>query len=94
MKKYFRMLKGTLQQMSGWIHTYIANQDGLECVNSDVRVHSVFYSVCQSLFYVIAFKQKDLFNNRKSKLIVRCIVARIFNSTSFRYKLFGNVKLR
>lgn len=63
------MLKGTLQQMADWIHGYIANQDGLECVNNDVRIHSVFYSVCQSLFYVIAFRQKDLFSCRKGKKI-------------------------
>lgn len=59
------MLKGTLQQMADWIHKYISTQDGLECVNSDVRVHSVFYSVCQALFYVVAFRQKDLLNSKK-----------------------------
>lgn len=64
------MLKGTLQQMADWIHSYIATQDGLECVNSDIRVHSVFYSVCQYLLYVIAFRQKDLFNNRKSEKLI------------------------
>lgn len=62
------MLKGTLQQMAEWIHCYIMTQDdGRDCVNADVRVHAAFYSVCQALFYVIAFRQKDLFNNRKSK---------------------------
>lgn len=60
------MLKGTLQQMTDWIHSYISTQDGLECVNSDVRVHTVFYSVCQALFYVIAFRHKELVANKKS----------------------------
>lgn len=61
------MLKGALQQMADWIHAYISNQDGLECVNSDVRVHSVFYAVCQGLFYVIAFRHHDLLSTKKSK---------------------------
>lgn len=62
------MLKGTLQQMAEWIHSYIANQDGNEYINGDIRVHSVFYSVCQGLFYVIAFRQNDLVSTRKSML--------------------------
>ncbi|KAJ8945039.1 hypothetical protein NQ318_019034 [Aromia moschata] len=60
------MLKGTLQQMAEWIHSYIANQDGLECVNSDVRVHSVFYSVCQALFYIVSFRHKDFIGSKKN----------------------------
>ncbi|KAG5889235.1 hypothetical protein JTB14_006371 [Gonioctena quinquepunctata] len=58
-------LKGTLQQLAEWIHSYISNQDGLECINSDVRVHQVFYSVCQALFYIVAFRHKDLVNYKK-----------------------------
>lgn len=63
------MVKGTLQQMAEWIHSYISTQDGLECVNSDVRVHAVFYSTCQALFYVVAFRQKDLLDSRKSRYL-------------------------
>lgn len=53
--------------MAEWIHTYNSNQDGLECVNSDVRVHSVFYSVCQALFYIVSFRHKALVKSKKSK---------------------------
>ncbi|XP_018574446.1 RNA polymerase I-specific transcription initiation factor RRN3 [Anoplophora glabripennis] len=60
------ILKGTLQQMAEWIHTYNSNQDGLECVNSDVRVHSVFYSVCQALFYIVSFRHKDFIGKKKN----------------------------
>ncbi|KAF2881222.1 hypothetical protein ILUMI_24946 [Ignelater luminosus] len=60
------MLKGTLQQMASWIHSYIVTQDGLECINSDIRVHGVFYGVCQALFYIIAFRYRDLVNTRKN----------------------------
>ncbi|CAH0555911.1 unnamed protein product [Brassicogethes aeneus] len=61
----FLMLKGTLQQMADWVHSYIGTQDGLEYINSDVRVHSVFYSVCQALFYVVVFRKKDLLRTKK-----------------------------
>jgi RNA polymerase I-specific transcription initiation factor RRN3 len=61
------MLKGTLQEMGNWIHSYIGEQDGLECVNSDVRIHRVFYAVCQALFYIVSFRHKELVNTKKSK---------------------------
>lgn len=54
--------------MSDWAHSYISAQDSLECANSDVRVHTVFYSVCQALFYIVAFRHKDLVDTKKSKL--------------------------
>jgi RNA polymerase I-specific transcription initiation factor RRN3 len=63
----FSILKASIAEMSTWIHTYISSQDGLECVNSDVRVHSVFYAICQTLFYVIAFRHYDLVRTKKSK---------------------------
>lgn len=61
------MLKGTLQQMASWIHSYIAAQDSFESVNSDLRVHAVFYAVCQALFYVVTFRHRELLNSKKSK---------------------------
>ncbi|XP_028142826.2 RNA polymerase I-specific transcription initiation factor RRN3 [Diabrotica virgifera virgifera] len=60
------MIKGTMQQLAEWIHSYISAQDGLEYVNSDLRVHSVFYSVCQALFYIVAFRYKDLVHSKKN----------------------------
>lgn len=56
-----------LKQMSQWIHSYISSQDSLQSANSDIRVHSVFYAVCQALFYLIAFRHKDLTDTKKSK---------------------------
>ncbi|KAK4875405.1 hypothetical protein RN001_011827 [Aquatica leii] len=77
------MLKGTLQQMSNWIHSYIVTQDELGCINSDIRIHVVFYSVCQALFYMIAFRHKDLVRKKKdivfleslnlSKMVTCCL---------------------
>lgn len=60
------MLKTSIAEMSTWIHKYISSQDGLEYINSDVRVHCVFYTVCQTLFYVIAFRHCDLVHTKKN----------------------------
>lgn len=75
------MLKGTLQEMAEWIHVYISSQDGLEYINSDVRVHYVFYSVCQALFYVVVFRKKDLVQTKKGTTY-KCLI------NTFIYTLF------
>lgn len=63
----YRMLKGTLQQMAAWIHSYIAAQDSVEGANSDLRVHAVFYAVCQALFYAVTFRHRELLESKKSE---------------------------
>lgn len=60
------MLKATLKQMADWIHSYISAQDGVESVNADVRIHSVFYSICQALFYLMVFRHSELVAKKKS----------------------------
>lgn len=65
----FRSAKVVLQGLSQWIHDYINTQDELGMVNSDVRVHKVFYSVCQALFYIVVFRHKDFVHKRKGKLM-------------------------
>jgi RNA polymerase I-specific transcription initiation factor RRN3 len=67
------MLKGTLQEMGNWIHSYIGEQDGLECVNSDVRIHRVFYAVCQALFYIVSFRHKELVNTKKNVVFLESL---------------------
>ncbi|XP_014223564.1 RNA polymerase I-specific transcription initiation factor RRN3 [Trichogramma pretiosum] len=66
------VIQNTLVEMSAWIHSYISSQEmSLECVNSDVRVHTVFYSVCQAMFYLLAFRHKDIIDTKKSLLILQ-----------------------
>jgi hypothetical protein len=73
----FRILKASIAEMSTWIHSYISSQDGLECVNSDIRVHSVFYTICQTLFYVIAFRHSDFVHTKKSKWSDKILMSHI-----------------
>ncbi|XP_065345871.1 RNA polymerase I-specific transcription initiation factor RRN3 [Cloeon dipterum] len=52
-----------LQQMSKWCHAYVeAQQDATIC---DVKMHGIFYSVCQGLFYIVAFRHADLMATEK-----------------------------
>lgn len=53
-----------LRNICLWIHSYISNQDTAE-TNFSCRVHGVFYSTCQALFYLIAFRHRDLVNHNK-----------------------------
>lgn len=52
--------------MSNWIHSYI-QQDNLQGVNTDLRAHVVFYFICQAMFYLIAYRHKELTDGKKSK---------------------------
>ena len=61
------LLQGILSEMANWIHGYIYSQDMMECADSDLKVHIVFYAICQGLFYLIAFRHKDIMNGKKSK---------------------------
>ncbi|CAH1185721.1 unnamed protein product [Phyllotreta striolata] len=67
------MIKGTLQQLAEWIHSYISSQDGFEYVNSDIRSHSVFYAVCQALFYIVAFRYKDFVQSKKNIVFLQSL---------------------
>lgn len=67
------VVKVTMQQIAEWIHTYIANQDAVECLNADIRAHAVFYSVCQALFYLVAFRHKDLVERKKNIIFLESL---------------------
>ncbi|KAK9513068.1 hypothetical protein O3M35_001342 [Rhynocoris fuscipes] len=47
-----------LTEMSKWTQSYIAGQEDNLCF--DIRLHLVFYTTCQAMFYVIAFRYKEL----------------------------------
>jgi RNA polymerase I-specific transcription initiation factor RRN3 len=61
-----RIVRSFLAQMAGWCHSYVAAQQ--DAVSCDVRQHPVFYTVCQGLFYVVAFRHADLVNTNKGRV--------------------------
>lgn len=59
-------LHSFIRKMADWCHAYIKAQDSWN-PNPGNNPHGVFYSVCQSLFYLIAFKHNYMFTDKKGK---------------------------
>lgn len=53
----------TVELMMKWAHNYL--QTCQDCVMADVTHHGPFYSVCQSVFYVFAFRQREILETKK-----------------------------
>lgn len=53
------LLQGFLQELCQWAHQYVSQCDSAR-FNTSLKAHRVFYSVCQAIFYVIAFRSRDL----------------------------------
>ncbi|XP_055595204.1 RNA polymerase I-specific transcription initiation factor RRN3 [Uranotaenia lowii] len=53
------LLKSTLRELSNWVHNYIQRTDSMN-YNQSLKAHMVFYSVCQAIFYVVAFRSRLL----------------------------------
>ncbi|XP_027843438.1 RNA polymerase I-specific transcription initiation factor RRN3-like isoform X1 [Aphis gossypii] len=62
------VLKNILFEMSTWCNNYINRVDkSVKVVNEDLlRWHAVFYSMCQSLFYIISFRHHDLMDSKRN----------------------------
>lgn len=52
------IMKIYLTKLSDWAHTYVKTCDFNS--NRNPKAHVVFYSICQAIFYVIAFRSRDL----------------------------------
>uniref|UniRef100_A0AAG5DHT5 RNA polymerase I-specific transcription initiation factor RRN3 n=1 Tax=Anopheles atroparvus TaxID=41427 RepID=A0AAG5DHT5_ANOAO len=58
-------LKSMLHEMSHWAHNYIQRCDSMQ-YNQSLKAHLVFYSVCQAIFYVVAFRSRHLTSDAKN----------------------------
>ncbi|KAH0561597.1 RNA polymerase I-specific transcription initiation factor RRN3 [Cotesia glomerata] len=56
----FSLLTDYIKKMSVWINEYIKSHNKPEHAYCDVSAHAVFYSMCKAVFYVVAFKSRDL----------------------------------
>ncbi|XP_044315217.1 RNA polymerase I-specific transcription initiation factor RRN3 isoform X2 [Drosophila rhopaloa] len=61
-----------LKQFSKWIHTYIDESDENNQTCS-LKANLVFYSVCQAVFYLIAFRATDLTASSKDLLFLQSL---------------------
>lgn len=60
------ILKHYLKELCSWAHKYIRDCDQYRS-NGSLKANIVFFSVCQAIFYVIAFRSRDLTVDKKSK---------------------------
>ncbi|XP_053665224.1 RNA polymerase I-specific transcription initiation factor RRN3 [Anopheles marshallii] len=58
-------LKSMLLEMSHWVQNYIQRCDSMH-YNQSLKAHLVFYSVCQAIFYVVAFRANHLTSSSKN----------------------------
>ncbi|KAM7352486.1 RNA polymerase I-specific transcription initiation factor RRN3 homolog Tif-IA [Cochliomyia hominivorax] len=66
------ILKHYLQELCSWAHQYIQGCDQYR-QNGSLKANIVFFSVCQSIFYVIAFRSKDLTHDKKGLLFLQSL---------------------
>lgn len=52
-------IKSTIHELCRWAHDYVEKSDSSQNTTS-IRAHLVFYAVCEAIFYVIAFRSRDL----------------------------------
>lgn len=65
---FYSTLKHYLKELCCWAHQYIQGCDQYRS-NGSLKANIVFFSVCQAIFYVIAFRSRDLTVDKKSKKI-------------------------
>lgn len=56
------LIKQILENLCHWAHDYIKGSGSNQNTTS-LKVHLVFYAVCEAIFYVIAFRSYDLTNS-------------------------------
>ncbi|XP_039950355.1 RNA polymerase I-specific transcription initiation factor RRN3 [Bactrocera tryoni] len=66
------ILKYYLKELCDWAHQYIQRCDQYR-QNGSLKANIVFFSLCQAVFYVIAFRSRDLTADRKSLLFLQSL---------------------
>lgn len=65
------LLRDMLSQLCDWVHQYIQRSDSV--ANNSLKAHTVFYSICQAIFYIIAFRSRDLTSDKKGLLYLQSL---------------------
>lgn len=62
----YSTVSACLDLMCEWLHKYL-DQTSSDTVHIDITHHGSFYAVCQSVFYVFVFRNKEIFEMKKGK---------------------------
>uniref|UniRef100_A0A1I8P1V4 RNA polymerase I-specific transcription initiation factor RRN3 n=1 Tax=Stomoxys calcitrans TaxID=35570 RepID=A0A1I8P1V4_STOCA len=65
-------LKYYLKELCAWAHKYIRDCDQYRS-NGSLKANLVFFTVCQAIFYVIAFRSRDLTVDKRSLLFLQSL---------------------
>ncbi|NWI65811.1 RRN3 factor, partial [Todus mexicanus] len=60
-------VKACLDLLVNWMHKYIDNQDTGANAYCDVALHGPFYATCQTVFYTLIFRHKQLLDGNLRK---------------------------
>lgn len=66
------LIKRTLHELCAWAHSYIQKSDASQNTTS-IKAHVVFYAVCEAVFYVIAFRSRDLTNSNENLVFLQSL---------------------
>ena len=68
-------LLGHLTKLTSWAHSYVRNREaadsGLDFMYTDLARHGPFYSACQAIFYIFAFRHTELTSTPKRLKLVQ-----------------------
>ncbi|XP_063700799.1 RNA polymerase I-specific transcription initiation factor RRN3 [Culicoides brevitarsis] len=67
----FLLLRDFLAQLCDWAHQYIQRSDSVS--NNSLKAHTVFYSICQAIFYIIAFRSRELTADKKGLIYLQSL---------------------
>lgn len=70
---FSRIVIRFVDQMVQWIHDYITEHDTASNLADRENIHPVFYAVCQNCFYLLTFRHREIFSQRKGLIWFRTL---------------------
>ncbi|CAG7729361.1 unnamed protein product [Allacma fusca] len=70
----FKTVKRWLTKLADWANEYVIEKSyGCHWASINLQAHGCFYAVCQTIFYLIAFRNKELLGSRKASAYMRTL---------------------
>ncbi|XP_055678921.1 RNA polymerase I-specific transcription initiation factor RRN3 [Lutzomyia longipalpis] len=66
------LIQNMLKEFCSWAHQYIARYDSSR-TDATIRAHGVFFAICQAVFYVIAFRSRDLTAGKRQLILLQSL---------------------
>uniref|UniRef100_A0A1L8DFP2 Putative rna polymerase i specific transcription initiation factor rrn3 n=1 Tax=Nyssomyia neivai TaxID=330878 RepID=A0A1L8DFP2_9DIPT len=66
------LIQNMLKELCSWAHQYISRYDSSHA-DATIRAHGVFFAICQAVFYVIAFRSRDLTAGKRHLMLLQSL---------------------